>query len=424
MQKLKDVIDALINNKDSLKTLYPRNTQKQQQRYLNISYRFLERFPGLADVCFFSTPGRTEIGGNHTDHNGGRVLAGAINLDVISVAAPNNSNSIYIVSEGYGDIKIDLESVGKVPSERRTSTALVRGVCARMRQLGYNVQGFYAYINSDVKDGSGLSSSAAFEVQLATMINHLFNGGKIDLIEIAQIAQYAENHYFEKPCGLMDQTTCAVGGLVQIDFKDFENPTVRKVNYDFGQSGYAMVIVFAGEGHDGLNDEYEALENEMKAVAKSLGGKVLRDFSEDIVLQMIHELRQKLSDRAILRALHFYADDKRVVQQTQKLEEGNFADFLQLIIDSGYSSWMLCQNVYVNSDVTQQGLSIALAISKQLLEGKGAWRVHGGGFGGTIQAFVPEDMVEDYVKRMEDVFGKDSSDILTIRNLGSGLVNV
>ena len=419
MQELKYVIDALGQEKDSLDKLYGRNIQRQRQRYLDISLRFREKFPGSESVCFFSTPGRTEIGGNHTDHNGGRVLAGAIDLDIISVVSPNDGRRIHIISDGYGDIEIGLEDLEKVPTERRTSSALVRGVCAKMRQLGYSVWGFNAYVSSDVKDGSGLSSSAAFEVQVATMINHLFNEGKIDPIEIAQIAQYAENNYFEKPCGLMDQTTCAVGGLVQIDFKDFENPIVKKVRYDFSKSGYAMVIVFAGEGHEDLNDEYEALENEMKAVAKALGGKVLREFSDVFVLQKIGELRQSLSDRAILRALHFYSDDERVVQQTQKLEEENFADFLQIIIDSGYSSWMLCQNVYVNFDVAKQGLSIALAVSKLLLEGKGAWRVHGGGFGGTIQAFVPEDMVESYVKRMEDIFGTGSAVILKIRNQGS-----
>ena len=403
--------------------LYHFEADRQRARYLRIAGRFAQKF-GKRETEFFSTPGRTEIGGNHTDHNGGRVLAGAVNLDVISAASPRSDNNICLISEGYDDIEISLSDLKPAPEEREKSSSIVRGICARLAQLGYNIGGFDAYTASDVAMGSGLSSSAAFEVQIASILNHMYNGGGINPVLLAQIAQYAENEYYGKPCGLMDQATCAVGGLVQIDFKNTERPVVKKVNYDFENCGYATVIVFPGKGHDDADSEYDALEKEMKLVATTLGGYRLREFSKEILLQRIPELRTAVSDRAILRALHFYADDERVARQTACLENSDFDNFLKLVIDSGYSSWMLCQNVYSASDVCRQDLSIALAISEELLKGKGAWRIHGGGFGGTIQAFVPDSMAEEYMEKMDGVFGDGSSLKLTIRRQGTTKVDI
>lgn len=424
MNSLSDVIERLSGKTDNLVDLYAQEADRQRERYLHIAQSFQAEFPGNEDVFFFSTPGRTEIGGNHTDHNGGRILAGSVNLDVIAIVSPNDKNCIKLISEGYGTIEVDLSGLEPAEEEKNTSVSLIRGVCARISELGYKIGGFNAYAMSDIKDGAGLSSSAAFEVQIATIINHLYNEGEIGPVEIAKIAQYAENHYYGKPCGLMDMTVCSVGGLVEIDFKDFDNPIVRKINYDFSRCGCDLVIVYVGEGHEGLSDEYTALENEMKEVAKALGGSVLREFSKELVIENMAVLRRKLSDRAILRALHFYSDDERVTQQSDFLDAGQLRLFLQSIIDSGYSSWMLCQNVYVWCDVKKQGLSIALAVSKQILEGKGAWRIHGGGFGGTIQAFVPKSLTKSYINDMDAIFGEGAGVKLAIRNEGSVLVNV
>lgn len=391
----------------------------QKNRYMQVIKQFSQLFPDRREMELFSTPGRTEVGGNHTDHNAGRVLAAAVDLDVVAAAAPNGTSVIRLQSEGYPMIELDTANLAPVEAERYTSAALIRGVAARMKQLGYTVGGFDAYVTSDVLKGSGLSSSAAFEVEIATILNHLFNGGKLNDILNAQVSQYAENNYFNKPCGLMDMTTCAVGGLVTIDFKDFEHPVVEKVDFDFAGSGFTMVIVDTGGSHADLNDDYTALEHEMKEVARAFGGQVLREFSAEKVLENIAMLRGKVSDRAILRALHFYSDDRRVVEQVAALRYGDFDKFLWLITDSGYSSWMLCQNCYSSKAVHEQGVSVALAVSESILKGSGAWRVHGGGFAGTIQAFVPNNRVERYVQAMKAIFGEGSCHALIIRPRGT-----
>lgn len=424
MPQPQKVIDAINKGRaDALfSTLYgsgPERLKKQRERYVRVIREFQRLYPERTDVDLFSTPGRTEVGGNHTDHNGGRVLAAAVDLDVLAAAAPNGSSIIRLQSEGYPLIELDTAELSPMESEKYTSAGLIRGVAARMRELGFAVGGFDAYVTSDVLKGSGLSSSAAFEVEIATILSNFFNGGSLDDILNAQISQYSENNYFGKPCGLMDQTTCAVGGLVTIDFKDFTHPIVEKVDFDFSQSGYVMAIVDTGGSHADLNDDYAALEHEMKSVARAFGGQVLREFSAEKVLKKIAFLRGAVSDRAILRALHFYSDDRRVVEQVSALRSGDFEKFLWLITDSGYSSWMLCQNCYSCKAVHEQGVSVALAVSESILRGRGAWRVHGGGFAGTIQAFVPESLSGRYVEAMQAIFGAGSCHELMIRPKGT-----
>jgi galactokinase len=396
----------------------PGVVREQRQRYADLIERFSHLYPGKRDVELFSAPGRTEVGGNHTDHNAGRVLAAAVDLDIAAAVARNHADLIRVRSDAYPPVEVNIDELTAVKAERFTPAALVRGVCARMKQLGHTVGGFDACMTSNVPEGSGLSSSAAFEVLIATILNQLYNDSSVDDVTIAQIAQYSENEYFGKPCGLMDQTTSAVGGLVTIDFEDFENPVVKKVDFDFSSSGFSVVIVNTGASHADLHSEYIAMEQEMKAVARVLGGDVLRQFSRDKVLDNISHLRTQVGDRAILRALHFYGDDTRVVDQVEALEKGDFGEFLRLVTESGYSSWMLGQNCYSSSNVEEQGLSVALAVSEIILKGKGAWRVHGGGFAGTIQAFVPNDLLEQYVDQLQSVFGGGSCHRLMIRSTG------
>ena len=424
MAKVKTVVDSLKNGKaDGIITkLYGNKAgvlEKQTKRYIKAVESFMTTFPGREEVELFSTPGRTEVGGNHTDHNAGRVLAAAVDLDVIAVASKNNSGIITVQSEGYPRDVVNINELKPVESEKYTSASLIRGVCARIKELGYNIGGFDAYTTSNVLKGSGLSSSAAFEVLIVTILNHFYNDAKIGDILNAQIAQYSENNFFGKPCGLMDQTTCAVGGFVTIDFLDFDDPQVKKVKYDFTSSGYTMVIVDTGGNHADLNEDYTALEHEMKEVARAFGGQVLREFSVEKVLDNVAFLRTKVNDRAILRAIHFYGDDSKVVDQVNALEGKNFDKFLSLITESGYSSWMYCQNCYSHKNIEEQGISVALAVSESILKGRGAWRVHGGGFAGTIQAFVPNDLLEAYLKKMRTIYGENSCYDLMIRPVGT-----
>jgi len=410
----------------ALQLLYgddPTRLETQKQRYVSLIRMFNQEFPGGGACELFSTPGRTEVGGNHTDHNAGRILAAAVDLDIIAAVAANQDGVIRIRSQKFPSVEVHIAELDPVESEQFTPTSLVRGVCSRLVQLGYQIGGFDAFTTSNVPNGAGLSSSAAFEVFIVTVLNHLFNDAVIDDVLNAQIAQYAENQYFGKPCGLMDQTTCAVGGLVTIDFKDFDNPIVRQVEFDFSEQGFSAVIVAVGGDHADLNDDYIALEHEMKSAAKAMGGKVLREFSKEILLQNLAALRGQISDRGILRAIHFYDDDQRVVDQVNALESQDFTAFLNLIIESGYSSWMLCQNVFSCTNVHDQGLAIALAMSENILKGKGAWRVHGGGFAGTIQAFVPNEMAANYITELEAVFGSGSCHQLMIRPVGTACVS-
>jgi galactokinase len=391
---------------------------KQVNRYKLLTEKFRNTFKN-EDFMIFSSPGRTEIGGNHTDHNYGRVLAGAVNLDNVAVAAPNKTSVVRIQSVGYPEFEVDLSRLTPEKTENFTSVALVRGIAARLKDLGLSIGGFDCCIDGGVPVGSGLSSSASFEVLIGAIFSHLFNNGKLDPVQNAIIGQYSENVFFGKPCGLMDQTACAVGGLVTIDFKDPSKPIVKKVNFDFVATGFALVITDTGSNHADLNDEYASLPTDMKGVAAELGAKVLREVTLEQVLEIAPKIRKKVGDRAILRAIHFQGDNQRVVDQVAALEKNDFKSFLGMVVDSGFSSYMYNQNIYPVNNVKEQGVSLALALSELVLKGKGAWRVHGGGFAGTIQAFVPQNLLDKYVSTLEHVYGKSSCHKLFIRQKGA-----
>jgi len=398
----------------------PAVLKEEADTYAKLMYEFMDVFKN-DDVSLFSSPGRTEIGGNHTDHNHGRVLAGAVNLDNIAVAAKNNSNVIRIKSEGYPQFEVDLQDLSIDESQFYTSASIVRGICARMKELGYQIGGFDACIEGRVPKGSGLSSSASFEVLIGAILSALFNDGKLDPVQNAIIGQWAENNYFGKPCGLMDQTACSVGGLITIDFKDPSKPVVKALDFDFVATNYALVITDVGGGHDDAasQEEYASLPTEMKSVAKELGAEVLRDVTWDQIFDKIPEIRKKTGDRAILRAYHFQGDNQRVADQVAALENDDFEAFLKMVVESGYSSYMYNQNIFDVVHKDDQVVSLALALSEKVLKGKGAWRVHGGGFGGTIQAFVPEDLVDEYIKTLDHVYGAGSCHKLFIRSQGA-----
>ena len=422
MQNIDHILSRLENGSSvAFQQLYGADVQShliQKNRYSELLRKFHATY-GHTEAELFSAPGRTEIGGNHTDHNHGRVLAGAVNLDNVAVAAPNNSDIIRIESVGYPEFEINSSWLEPVEDEKFTSAAIVRGICAGIRQAGFKTGGFDAVIDGGVPKGSGLSSSAAFEVLVGTIISHLFNEGRIDAVKIAQLGQYAENVFFGKPCGLMDQTASSVGGLVAIDFEDPQKPVITKVGFDFAATGFSLVITDTGGHHANLNDEYASLPIEMKSVARALGKEVLRQVSLDDVINAIPSLREKTGDRAILRALHFHGDNQRVVKQVAALQRNEFGTFLDLVVESGRSSFMYNQNIYPVTDVREQGVSLGLALSEMVLKGRGAWRVHGGGFAGTIQAFVPGDLLDEYIRTLEHVFGVGACYKLSIRPAGA-----
>lgn len=371
----------------------------------------------------FSAPGRVEVGGNHTDHNHGRVLAAAVNLDAIAAVTLASDDAVTVSSEGYAKpFRIDLSELDRKESEKETSAALIRGVCGAFRDRGYKTGGFNASVTSDVAVGSGLSSSAAFEVLIGTILNHLFNGGDVPPKDIALMGQYAENIHFGKPSGLMDQMTSAVGGLVTIDFEDPANPIVRKLDFDFASCGYDLVVVNTGGSHADLTPHYSAVATEMKAVAAALGKEVLREVSLEELMNSVKEVRGKVGDRAVLRALHFFADNERVSRQVESLATGDIEAFLHLVNESGRSSWMLLQNLYAPERPGEQGLALALAVTERMLSSKGACRVHGGGFAGTILAFVPHDLTASYTEKMNDLFGDGAAQTLRVRSFGAGEV--
>lgn len=428
MAKINALAEKIGNGKNPVfQELYGADEKilkEQAERYVALMADFQKLF-GTDDVSLFSSPGRTEIGGNHTDHNYGRVLAGAVNLDNIAVAAANGTNTIRIKSVGYPEFQVDLSSLEIDESQFYTSSSLVKGICARMKDKGYQIGGFDACIEGRVPKGSGLSSSASFEVLIGAIVNNLFNNGKMSAVENAIIGQWSENNFFGKPCGLMDQTACSVGGLITIDFKDPANPIVKEVDFDFVSTGFALVITDVGGGHhDAASQaEYASLPTEMKAVAAELGAKVLREVTLDQIVDAIPEIRKKTGDRAILRAYHFQGDNQRVVDQVAALEKNDFQAFLKLVVESGYSSYMYNQNIFDVVHKNDQVVSLALALSEMILKGKGAWRVHGGGFGGTIQAFVPQDLLDRYVGTLEPIYGKGSCHKLFIRSKGAIQVN-
>lgn len=394
------------------------SVERQKERYTAALKSFDKIFGAEREVRIFSAPGRTEIGGNHTDHQHGRVLAAAVNMDIICIVAKNEDNIIRVKSEGYNQDNVDLSQLDIIEKENNRAISLIRGMAARCKEKGFIIGGFDAYTTSDVLKGSGLSSSAAFEVAMGTIISHLFNDGGINAVEIAKYAQYAENVYFGKPSGLMDQMASSVGGFITIDFKDTENPVIEPVEFDFTNSGHTLCIVDTGGNHADLTNEYASIPPEMKSVANMFGAEFLREVDSSSFYERIAEVREKCGDRPVLRAMHFFGDNSRVVHQAQALRDGDFDKFKQLIIESGRSSGAMLQNVFASSEPQEQGLSVALSVSEMLLAPKGAWRVHGGGFAGTIQAFVPNEMLVIYTAYMEKIFGEGSCHKLSIRPVG------
>ncbi len=403
---------------ERLTVVYGDEAGAQQERFFNLAEAFEKDFNCEADLRFFSAPGRTEVGGNHTDHNNGKVLAAAINLDAIAAVEAREDGVICVNSQGYTPISVDTSSLEIVDDEAGKSDALIRGVCARFNQLGYKYGGFNASVTSRVLSGSGLSSSAAYEVLIGTILNYLYNDGKISAVEIAQISQYAENVYFKKPCGLMDQTACSVGGFVKIDFEDTSAPVIEKVDFDIAKHGYNLCIVDTGGNHADLTGDYAAIRLEMNSVAEFFGKNVLRQVDEADVFANIGAIREKTGDRAIERAIHFYNENKRVERLSKALSDGDFDEFKDTIIESGKSSYMYNQNCFTLSNPAEQPVALSLCIAEELLKGKGAYRVHGGGFAGTIQAFVPVEETDEFVKTMSSFLGENSCYILKVRSHG------
>lgn len=394
---------------------------KQLKRYETLADLFHEKF-SREDVHYFSTPGRTEIGGNHTDHNFGRVLAGSVDLDSVALVAQNDTGVVTIYSMGYeGAFIVDLSDLAVRGEESETTNALIRGIAARFDDLGYKIGGFDAYITSSVLSGSGLSSSASIEVLIGSIFNALFNENKISSEELAIIGQYAENNYFGKPCGLMDQVACAMGGIVTIDFKDPAQPIIEKVDFDFEAQNYNLLVVDTGGSHADLTADYAAVPTEMKSVAEALGAQVCRELSMDQLLPEIAKLRSSLGDRSVLRAYHFLLENERVVSQVSALKNNDFDGFLELIKESGNSSFRWLQNIYSPKNPGEQGVSLALALSEKYISDvqEGACRVHGGGFAGTIQVFLPSSLISEYIEMMESVYGEGSVSVLKIRPIGT-----
>ena len=407
---------------EKLVRLYGKNAlEGQKERYIKALGEFAKLFGEDREASVFSVPGRSEISGNHTDHNFGCVIAGSVDLDIIAVAAKRDDNVLYIKSEGHKADVVDIKKY-TTPDEKLfgQSASLLAGVAKGLENAGYAVGGLDAYTTSCVPGGSGLSSSAAFENMVGTMINHFYNEGKVSSVEIAKISQFAENVFFGKPCGLMDQVACAFGGIVAIDFADPKNPVIEQLDLDLAGAGYALCIIKTGGNHADLTDDYAAVPAEMKAVAKELGVDVLRETSKAALLAKINDLRKTVGDRAIMRACHFFDENERVAAIKEALKAKDIDKFFEGILASGKSSFCYLQNVYTTKNVGEQGVSLALCIAEGYLkEVGGAWRVHGGGFAGTVQSFVPLAEVEGFTKTIEAVFGEGSCLALSVRPDGA-----
>ena len=394
------------------------------KRYEDLLAGYEKMFGGEGDVKLFSSPGRTEISGNHTDHNHGKVLAGSINLDCVGAAGTNESNQVHIVSETYNqDFTIDLNHLE--PSEKKAGTVdLVKGILQGFKDSGYRVGGFNAYITSNVISAAGVSSSASFEMLLCSMLNTFFNEGRMSTVAYAHIGKFAENNYWDKASGLLDQMACAVGGMITIDFKDPLKPVVEKIDYDFGAQDHSLIIVQTGKGHADLSAEYSSIPSDMKKVAAVFGKEVCADITEEEVIARVTEVKEKAGDRALLRALHFFEENKRVEKEVCALKEDRFEDFLELITESGNSSWKWLQNCYVPGS-EEQGITAALALTELFLKEKGcgACRVHGGGFAGVIMAMIPNALADEYIAYIEKVMGQGSAYRMSIRPYGAVCVN-
>ena len=407
----------------TLEEIYPESAVKaQKERYEKSAEEFKSIFGGSDSLRYFSAPGRTEVGGNHTDHNHGKVLAASVNLDVIAVVEPTDDNIITVKSEGFPQDTVDISDLSVHENEKNTSASLIRGVAAGFKNNGFNIGGFKAYTTSNVMKGSGLSSSAAFEVLIGNILSGIYNAGGISAVKIAQIAQYAENEYFGKPSGLLDQMASSAGGLVTVDFKH-DDPDVRPMHFDFAKYGYSLVVVATGGNHADLTDDYAAIPAEMKKVAALFNEPYLRRVRPEEFYQALPTLRGKVSDRALLRAMHFFEEDERVVRQVAALDRNDLFAFLWEIICSGRSSYMYLQNVYANPK--DQSLSLALAMAEHMMLDKdGAWRVHGGGFAGTTLNFVPDKLLSQFIETMEGTFGEHCCNVLDIRPEGAAVLRL
>ena len=389
----------------------------QRERY-RMAIEEFEKLFGTGDAEIYSAPGRSEVAGNHTDHQHGEVLAASVNLDAIAVVRKTSDNRIRLLSQGYPMLTVELADLEVKKEEEGTSWALIRGMAYGIKRNGHAIGGFEAYVTSDVLGGAGLSSSAAFEVLVGTILSGLYNGMGISPVEIAQVAQFSENVYFGKPCGLMDQMASSVGGLIHIDFKDTKHPVVEQVDVDFAAYDHSLCITDTKGSHADLTDEYAAVPAEMKQVAGYFGKEVLREVDEKEFYAKIPQLRERFGDRPVLRAIHFFAENQRVEQQVAALKDGAFDTFLKLIQASGDSSFKYLQNVYTSKDIQKHAVSIGLAVSQNILGDHGVSRVHGGGFAGTIQAFVKNDYVETYRTALDAVFGEGSCHVLKVRPVG------
>jgi len=417
--KIKELINYITEgNLDNVFNNIYSDNAVARERYIKACNEFAALYGEEYDIQLFSAPGRTEVGGNHTDHQLGCVLAGSVDLDVIAVVAKTDNTVIQVKSEGFKMDTVDVTIKSPVDEETEHAASLIRGVSIGLENIGYKIGGFKAYTTSNVLKGSGLSSSAAFEVLIGNIISHLYNDGKIDAVTIAKISQFAENKFFGKPCGLMDQMASSVGGFTAIDFGDKQNPVIEKVNFDFASSGHSLCIVNTGGNHADLTCEYAAITTELKDVSNYFGKDVLRQVDETEFRSKIAELRTEFGDRAVLRAMHFFDDNRRAIKERDALKAGDFDLFLKLVNESGRSSFMKLQNVFSTLNVKEQGLSLALALTESVLSGRGACRVHGGGFGGTIQAFVPNDLLDEYKSKIESVFGEGNCYVLNVRPVG------
>lgn len=413
-----DITRFAKENDSTLSLIYGEKKAEMTKRIEKTVKKFVALY-GDGEVSVFSVPGRSEICGNHTDHNRGEVFAASIDLDIVAAARITNGKKIRVTSEGFSECDVDISDLTPKKSDGGTSASLIRGVSDGFLKRNYKIAPFDCYMTSNVLGGSGLSSSAAFEIMISNIQNHFANGGKIDATTLSQISQYAENVHFGKPCGLMDQMACAYGGFVHIDFADTSDPDCKNISFDIGGASYALCIVSTGGSHADLTDDYAAVPAEMKAVAAYFGKDALRSVSRDDVMKNIAPLREKVGDRAILRALHFFDENERVRQMQSALETGDVDAFLNIINASGESSAILLQNYFAPKAPAEQGITLAYAAAKELLAGKGAVRVHGGGFAGTIQAFVPKNLLDTFVLGMESAFGRGSVSVLNVRPYGA-----
>ena len=423
LQTVREVTTMLQNGtwNDTLSRIYGDDASRAAGRLLALVGGFCDFYGASEDtpVCLYSCPGRTELGGNHTDHQCGRALAASVNLDTIACVHPNNSGVIRIKSQYHRLAEIDLRRLDPQPDETGRSPALVRGILAKIVSMGYHIGGFDAYTTTRVLRGSGLSSSAAFEVLVGQIVNHLYCDSQLSPTQLAQIGQWAENEYFGKPCGVLDQIACATGGVIAIDFRDREHPEVHHVDFDLHSAGYALCIVDTGFSHADLKEDFAAIPREMRAVAACFGKELLSQVPPADFYASIPEVRRRCGDRAVLRAIHFFADDALVGRQLQAIAQGDMETFLSLVSQSGRSSYMYLQNVSTYRDPCHQDMAVLLAVAERLLGGRGACRVHGGGFAGTIQTFVPLDMAASFCTAMEAVAGKNACHVLSFRSVGT-----